>query len=428
MTCTTEVVSDTTARRVVDALDQLLGSDIESMNRADLDAVVAARRELVAFCDAVEIRIARRSRHLAAEGRSEPAADVLRERGRRASRDAAAAAQREEACAAMPSFETALADGSISTGHLNALANATAQLDEATAAEFVKHERELLHDAKTCTPEVFDRHARDLARTIAADDGSARLERQRQANNIRAWVDKITGMGHLHAELDPESHAKVVAALRERTRTLRNQQHQPGDPVHASGDPADPNLTYAQLEAQAFIELITGATTLDRRSPEVIVLVDLDSLVRGLHDESLCETIDGIPVPPSTVRRLCCEAAIIPAVLNGDGEPLDVGRASRLATAAQRRAIYTMYRSCAFPGCHVGVDRCEMHHAHDWLANGGTDIDNLVPLCCKHHHLVHEGGWTLTLGEHRVVTVHRPDGTHFFTGTTINRRPTTRAG
>ena len=101
------------------------------------------------------------------------------------------------------------------------------------------------------------------------------------------------------------------------------------------------------------MQLVTGSTTLERRSPEVVVLIDLDTLLKGLHDASLSETSNGVPLPPSTVRRLCCDANIIPAVLNGDGEPLDVGRSQRLATPAQRRAILAMHRTCGFPGCAV---------------------------------------------------------------------------
>jgi hypothetical protein len=78
----------------------------------------------------------------------------------------------------------------------------------------------------------------------------------------------------------------------------------------------------------------------------VIVVIDLDTLVDGLHRRSICETVDGVALPPSTVRRLSCEANVIPVVLDGDGEALDAGRAKRLATRAQRRAIHAMYATC----------------------------------------------------------------------------------
>jgi hypothetical protein len=53
------------------------------------------------------------------------------------------------------------------------------------------------------------------------------------------------------------------------------------------------------------------------------------------------------------VRRLCCDADILPVVFGSDGVVLDVGRAARLATADQRRALAAMYSRCGHPDCHV---------------------------------------------------------------------------
>ena len=93
------------------------------------------------------------------------------------------------------------------------------------------------------------------------------------------------------------------------------------------------------------VALITGART-DRRVPEVSVLVDYDTPpTTGLHDDSVGETNDGQPLPPDTLRRLCCEANIIPVVLNGGGVTLDVGREQRVANREQRRAL----RRCTAP-------------------------------------------------------------------------------
>ena len=135
------------------------------------------------------------------------------------------------------------------------------------------------------------------------------------------------------------------------------------------------------------------------------------------------------------MRRLCCDADLIPVVFGGDGVPLDVGRACRLATADQRRALAAMYARCAHPGCDVAYQHCRIHHAADWTVKlgptdadwtvklGPTDLDNLIPLCKLHHVLVHEGGWTLTLHPDRTITLIRPDGTIHYHGPSINRHP-----
>ena len=131
------------------------------------------------------------------------------------------------------------------------------------------------------------------------------------------------------------------------------------------------------------------------------MLLDHNTLVGGWHANSLCETIDGIPIPPETVRRYCCTANIIPAVLGSDGQPLDVGAGSRLATPAQRRAVYTMYRTCAIPGCCTPVGDCEIHHLDEWIHNRSTDLKRLLQLCKRHHHLIHEGSWRIDMDNQR---------------------------
>jgi predicted restriction endonuclease len=75
-----------------------------------------------------------------------------------------------------------------------------------------------------------------------------------------------------------------------------------------------------------------------------------------------------------------------------------------------------MYRCCAIPGCRVGFDHCDIHHIL-WYRNlGRTDIDNLLPICHKHHHLAHEGGWKLALDPRRNLTITYPDGAIMTTG------------
>jgi hypothetical protein len=101
----------------------------------------------------------------------------------------------------------------------------------------------------------------------------------------------------------------------------------------------------------------------------------------------------------------------MPIVLNGDGVPVDVGRARRLATRAQRKALRAMYATCAFEGCDVPFDRCQPHHVDPWEHGGATDLDNLIPVCHRHHHLVHEGRWRIELDPtRRTLTITRPDG------------------
>jgi hypothetical protein len=95
---------------------------------------------------------------------------------------------------------------------------------------------------------------------------------------------------------------------------------------------------------------------------------------------------------------------------------LDLGRSTRLANRAQRRALRGLYATCAIPGCTTQYDRCKLHHVIWWRHGGRTDLDNLVPLCSHHHHKIHDSGWELTIDPDRVLTIRFPDGTVRSTG------------
>ena len=102
-------------------------------------------------------------------------------------------------------------------------------------------------------------------------------------------------------------------------------------------------------------------------------------------------------------------------VLHAPGE-LNLGRTTRLANRAQRRALRGLYRCCAIPGCTVAYDRCKLHHVIWWRNQGRTDIDNLLPVCAIHHTKIHHDGWIIELGPHRQLTLRLPDGSIQHTG------------
>src|SRR4029077_20092743 len=89
---------------------------------------------------------------------------------------------------------------------------------------------------------------------------------------------------------------------------------------------------------------------------------------------------------------------------------LNLGRSTRLANRAQRRALAALYPSCAIPGCEVRFVNCKVHHVIWWDHCGRTDLINLLPLCERHHHAVHDDGWLLTLTADRTLTISFPDG------------------
>ncbi|MHC1563688.1 HNH endonuclease signature motif containing protein, partial [Actinomycetospora sp. C-140] len=106
---------------------------------------------------------------------------------------------------------------------------------------------------------------------------------------------------------------------------------------------------------------------------------------------------DDTPVHIRTLRRLACDAEIIPMILGSRSEPLDVGRLQRTVTDALRRALNIRDRGCAFPDCTRSPRRCHAHHIDHWEHGGPTEINNLVLLCLYHHQLIHHGHWSVAI-------------------------------
>lgn len=118
----------------------------------------------------------------------------------------------------------------------------------------------------------------------------------------------------------------------------------------------------------------------------LVVTMDAESLRERLEPTGLLP--DGTLIDAGELRRLACDAGVIPAVLRGRSEPLDLGRLTRVISPALRRALILRDRGCAFPGCTAPGPLCEAHHIIPWLIGGDTALHNLVLLCPHHHRLV----------------------------------------
>ena len=91
-----------------------------------------------------------------------------------------------------------------------------------------------------------------------------------------------------------------------------------------------------------------------------------------------------------------CTRSLGDLLLDASREVLYVGRAQRVVPPRLRRALEARDRHCQFPGCRAHVRRTQAHHVSEWEHGGTTDEDNLLLLCVRHHHAVHEGGWRVT--------------------------------
>lgn len=140
---------------------------------------------------------------------------------------------------------------------------------------------------------------------------------------------------------------------------------------------------------------------------QVVVHVDAETLadVAADGDASLD---DGRPLAPDTVRRLACDASIVPLLTDRLGEPLDIGRRRRAIPAGLRRAVLARDRRCRYPICDRPID--EIHHIVHWADRGGTELSNLLGLCWFHHDRHHQGGFEVERSDDGTLTFTLTDG------------------
>ncbi|MFZ9042361.1 MAG: HNH endonuclease [Ilumatobacteraceae bacterium] len=387
---------------VLEAVEALAGTIVSVADHGELADASRAVARVQAFVDLAKVQIARRGRELAEQGDSS-SAHVLLDEGRCTGAESRAAKEREQVCGRMPSFEEALASGDVTAAHLDSLAQHSKHLTTEEQADLAEQVDELVAAAASQPASLFDRNVRNLVAGIQSrrrpGSDADELDRQRRESCVKRWTDRATGMKHTMLHLDPVRDASMWAIVDAELRRMCR-------------DEANKQRPFGQMQVEAFIAAMTGSTSASGtdRVPEVVVHVDAGSLCHGRHDATLCETIDGVSLPVSTVQRMCCEALVQAVIVRPDGTVDRLCAERRTASRDQRRMLAAMYATCAHPHCEVGFSNCRIHHVEWWTNGGKTVMANLLPLCETHHHLVHEGGWHLSIDQARTVTWVNPAG------------------
>lgn len=238
---------------------------------------------------------------------------------------------------------------------------------------------------------VLGRRVLDVVAPEIADEHEARqLAREEQ----RAWrrtslVSTRLGDGTTRIVIKlPDASAGRLHTYLEAFTSPRHSRTGEGDRV-----PIDVR------RGQAFCSLLESWDP--RRLPvhggdatTVIVTIPIDDLRRDLGVGEAGPS-DGLSA--GEVRRLACTAGILPAVLDGKSEVLDLGRSSRLFKPAQRKALVVRDRECRAEGCTIPAAWCEAHHlGRPWAKGGRTDLRDGVLLCSWHHHRAHDPTYELS--------------------------------
>ena len=263
------------------------------------------------------------------------------------------------------------------------------------ASDLARTGRHLVH--------VVDPHATDrkLERVLAREERAAHLDRSLSivfdgAGGVRLKGRGTAEDGHLlkHVLLPLAAPAPAAA-----------DDSADGDECSENGTRVrDPREAGARMW-DALVR--TAQHALDTNLPpeshgtptRLTITVTLDALRHGLRDGLAHTAVSGLGPDLSvvTIRRLACDAEIIPAVLDSRGEPLDVGRSHRLVTAPIWTALVLRDQHCAFPGCDRPPVMCHAHHIRHWITGGDTKLANLVLLCGHHHRVIHDSPWQTRL-------------------------------
>lgn len=247
-------------------------------------------------------------------------------------------------------------------------------LDERDLARLVR-----LHTEQVTPPDEVDPDRAEAARE--------------SARGVWFGAPTASGMVPMRAMLDPEAAAIVKAAVDPLSMPCPERDEH-GHTV--APDPRSP----AKRRADGLLEVIgrgvaaaDGVRVTDKA--KVVVTIDFDTLLGRVLGAGWSGPEDVLSA--GTIRRVACDAQVIPMVLGRDGEPLDVGRHERLVTRRQRLALIARDGGCSFPGCSMPAGWTDAHHVTPWYLGGPTDLTNLALLCRRHHTHVHRHDLTATI-------------------------------
>ena len=282
--------------------------------------------------------------------------------------------------ARLPATALAFAAGSLSLRHVEVIADAlgSAAASRLTPSEWSGAEEQLAEHAGSYRPRELQVFARDLVNALDQDGPVPDENESAQVNELH--LTRTSSGGRIKGDLDAPTFAALATAVDALTvPTPEDRRGLPERQADALGELARRALDSGRLP-------ISGG-----ERPHIAVTIPLVELeVRGRR-----AMLDyGAELNAADLRQLACDARVIPIVLGGAGQPMDVGRAQRTVPTHLRRAVGARDRGCAFPGCDRLPSWCDVHHVKEWQRHGTTEINNLVMLCRVHHRLIHHSGWT----------------------------------
>jgi len=418
---------------MVECVNGGLARLLEAVRAGDLP--VARLKDLIAASRAWEAKVAAlqadAARLISArEGHGDGGASVLRDQAGKSRVQARRSLGAAEVLDEMPSLRGAVDSGEVPLANAERLADAARRTDP----EAVDSAADLLTMAKELPPDRFSREVGAWAQRHQLDHGHGDWINKRRRRYLKTWKQQ-DGMVRLDGLLDPETGTRICNRLQDAAEELRRQDRQTarnrataatGDnsdkrpASHGPGAGQNPAASYAQtdngepsvgngtdngesgrswdqLRADA-LDLLTSSTadgakerggSGGRPRAEVIVVADIGVLTAD-DPAGRCEIPGAGPVPPAVLERIACDAQLTGLIFSG-GKPLHHGSTVRTATTAQWRMLIARDGGCI--GCGAEPGQCQAHHITPYARLRRTDIGNLVLVCWRCHHNIHDHHW-----------------------------------
>lgn len=243
---------------------------------------------------------------------------------------------------------------------------------------------------------MLERVSKKLADQHEADQ----LDDEKDRAEVETWLSlHDNGDGTFTGRFTiPELHGHLLATALERLSAPRRWgRNKAGKPVVDETLPGEgPTLSWTERLGAAFCEILEHLPSDGHGSVGVTLLVRMD--FEHLLDQLGSARLDtGVTISAGEARRLACNAGIVPVVLGGKSEVLNLGRKQRLHSTAIRYAASLIHETCATEGCERPFAWCEMHHPQPWSEGGETSLENSLPLCGFHHRRAHDNRYRMRI-------------------------------
>ncbi len=394
------------AHRLVSRLDSLADAPLMSMRPEDKRAALVTLARGRAQLDALALRLLADAERVEAtvESGAGTAADWVAVETRQVRREARADLRLAENLEKHEVLAAAMAAGRVNVAQGRAIVASLERLprtgqfavsaEQRAAAETHLVELAAEHDAKALR--VLGRRVFEVIAPDVAEEFEGRALEREEAEALRRttltmWEDD-EGTCHGRFRL-PALHGQMLTKMILAISSPSRAQAPVRERLRGCG--IDPDLPTPVRHGIALTQLLESVQAKDLPrtggcGATVVVSMTLDQLMAKLDTAGVCTLDTGGRISATEARRLACSAGIIPMVLGGRGQVLDVGRKRRLHTEAMRLAMGVRDGGCTAVDCEVPPGLCHAHHDNPWAEGGHTNVKTGRLICPHHHRRIHD--------------------------------------